>query len=91
MDLDRDILHSKVLNLLGLHDVEALSKNRELHSGPLIDDPVCLVFFQAFPGDVRVRGQLLRRLFLIIMRGYFLGNSNSVVHNSLVRSIADVS
>lgn len=91
MDLDRDISHSEVKDLLGLHDIEALWKNRELRSSPLMDDLVHLIVFQAFLWDVRVMDQLLRRLFLIIMRGCFLGNNSSMVHSSLVRSIANVS
>lgn len=90
VDLDMHISYSEVSDLLGINDIEVLWKNRKLRSGPLMDDPKHSAFFQSFPEDVRVRDHLLRRLFLIIMGGCFLGNNSSTVHSALVRSIVDV-
>lgn len=76
VDLKVHISPTVVRSLLGFTARDRVFKGRSIRSRALIQG----VLAQLFHIDVRARDHLLRYLFLIILRGYFLGNNSSTVH-----------
>lgn len=61
-----------------------------MRSGALVVEVVTSILSQSFPKDIREHDQLLRRLFLVIVRGFYLGNNSSTIHYIIVKALRDV-
>ena len=83
-----NITPTAVRSLLGV-PVGAL-KGRTVRSGPLSVDAVSGLLSEPMPDDVRIRNRILRRLFLIIIRGCFIADNSSTVSFALVSATRDV-
>lgn len=58
-----------------------------MRSGALVVEVVAGILSQPFPKDIQERDQLLWRLFLVIMRGFYLGNNSSTIHYIIVKAL----
>lgn len=85
-----DISPAAVRSLLGFSPRDRVFKARNICSGALAFDAIEGILYEPFLDDLVERDRLLRRLFLTIMRGYFLANNSSTVHFSIVGDLRDV-
>lgn len=90
MPLGVDISPTSVRALLGFSPRDRAFKARSIHSGALGSDALKGIWFELFPDDLVERDQLLQRLFLTIMRDYFLANNSSTVLFSIMEALRDV-
>lgn len=90
VDLKADISPTTVQSLLGFTSQDRVFKDRRICLGALVVDVIQGALSEPFPVDIRACDRLLRHLFLIIMRGCFLGSNSFTVHFSIVRALRDV-
>lgn len=90
MDLESDISPTTVWSLLGFTSRDRVFKSRSIRLGALAVNAIEGALFEPFPVDIRARDRLLWCMFLIILRGYFLGNNSSIVHFSFIGALRDV-
>lgn len=91
IDLEAHISPTIIRSLLGFTVHDRVFKGRSIYYDALVVEAIQGALSQSFLADIRARDRLLRYLFLIILKGYFLGNNSSTIHFSIVGALKDVS
>lgn len=90
VDLGADIFPTTIRSLLGFTTLNRVFKDRSIRSGTLAVNAIQGALSQLFLADIRARNRLLRCLFLIILKGCFLGNNSSTINFSIIGVLRDM-